>query len=80
MFDLPSEPIRLLNKSLHNQILVKLKDGHEYIGNLQKYDMTMNLILTDAIEAADDVNRPVAKYGKILVRGNNILYIKTVAP
>jgi small nuclear ribonucleoprotein len=56
---------------------VKLKDGHEYIGDLMKYDSTMNLILTDAIEAVDDGNA-VAKYGKILVRGNNILYIKTV--
>jgi small nuclear ribonucleoprotein len=74
---MPSEPIRLLNKSLHNQILVKLKDGHEYIGDLEKYDSTMNLILTDAVEAVDDGNA-VAKYGKILVRGNNILYIKTV--
>ncbi len=75
-----SEPIRLLNKSLHNQILVKLKDGHEYVGNLQKYDLTMNLILTDAVESLDDSNSPHAKYGKILVRGNNILYIKTVGP
>ncbi|MBC7113062.1 MAG: ribonucleoprotein [Candidatus Methanomethylicia archaeon] len=73
---MPSEPLRLLNKALHNQILVKLKDGHEYIGNLVKYDQTMNLILVDAVEAVDDGN-PVAKYGKILVRGNNILYIRT---
>lgn len=70
--------MRLLNKALHNQILVKLKDGHEYIGNLMKFDQTMNLILIDAVEAVDDGN-PVAKYGKILVRGNNILYIKTSA-
>ncbi|MGC8936723.1 MAG: LSM domain-containing protein [Candidatus Methanomethylicaceae archaeon] len=75
---MPSEPLRLLNKALHNQILVKLKDGHEYIGNLVKYDQTMNLILVDAVEAIDDGN-PVAKYGKILVRGNNILYIRTSA-
>lgn len=75
---MPSEPLRLLNKALHNQILVKLKDGHEYIGNLMKFDQTMNLILIDAVEAVDDGN-PVAKYGKILVRGNNILYIKTSA-
>jgi len=75
-----SEPIRLLNKSLHNQILVKLKDGHEYVGNLQKYDLTMNLILTDAVESLDNADSPHAKYGKILVRGNNILYIKTVGP
>ncbi|MCQ5362059.1 MAG: ribonucleoprotein [Candidatus Methanomethylicia archaeon] len=73
---MPSEPLRLLNKALHNQILVKLKDGHEYIGNLVKYDQTMNLILVEAVEAVDDGN-PVAKYGKILVRGNNILYIRT---
>lgn len=77
---MPSEPIRLLNKSLHSQILVKLKDGHEYVGTLEKYDPTMNLIMSDAIEAADGSSEPIAKYGKILVRGNNILYIKTSRP
>ncbi|MCC6013218.1 MAG: ribonucleoprotein [Candidatus Verstraetearchaeota archaeon] len=73
---MPNETFKLLNKALNNQILVKLKDGHEYIGNLVKYDQTMNLVLTDAIETVDD-GSPLAKYGKILVRGSNILYIVT---
>ncbi|RLE49461.1 MAG: Sm ribonucleo [Candidatus Methanomethylicota archaeon] len=74
-----SEPLRLLGRSLKNQILVKLKDGHEYIGTLEKFDNCMNLILTDAVEAIDGTTT-VARYGKILVRGNNILYIKTSYP
>ncbi|MCS7097876.1 MAG: hypothetical protein NZ922_02730 [Candidatus Methanomethyliaceae archaeon] len=73
---MPSETFRLLNKAINSQILVKLKDGHEYIGNLVKFDQTMNLVLTDAMETVDD-GSPLAKYGKILVRGSNILYIVT---
>ncbi|MCQ5340208.1 MAG: Sm ribonucleo [Candidatus Methanomethylicota archaeon] len=73
---MPNETFRLLNKALNNQILVKLKDGHEYIGNLVRYDQTMNLVLTDAIETIDN-GSPLAKYGKVLVRGSNILYIVT---
>ncbi len=73
---MPNETFRLLNKALNSQILVKLKDGHEYIGNLVKYDQTMNLVLTDAIETIDN-GSPLAKYGKVLVRGSNILYIVT---
>ncbi|MEM0232266.1 MAG: LSM domain-containing protein, partial [Candidatus Methanomethyliaceae archaeon] len=41
-----------------------------------KFDQTMNLVLTDAMETIDD-GSPLAKYGKILVRGSNILYIVT---
>ena len=74
-----SEPLRLLGRSLKSQILVKLKDGHEYIGTLEKFDSCMNLILVDAVEAVDGTTA-VARYGKILVRGNNILYIKTSYP
>jgi small nuclear ribonucleoprotein len=73
---MPNETFRVLNKALNNQILVKLKDGHEYIGNLVRYDQTMNLVLTDAIETIDN-GSPLAKYGKVLVRGSNILYIVT---
>ncbi len=72
-----SEPLRMLNKALHSQILVKLKDGHEYLGRLEKFDNCMNLILTDAEEALDGGTTTVTKYGKILIRGNNILYIRT---
>lgn len=74
-----SEPLRLLGRSVRNQVLVKLKDGHEYLGTLERFDSCMNLILRDAVEAINGTTT-VARYGKILVRGNNILYIKTGEP
>jgi len=67
-------PLRLLQKSIDLKILVKLKDGSEYIGRLEKSDISMNLILAEAMQV-NERNEPLANYGKILIRGNNILYI-----
>jgi len=69
-------PLRMLAKALNNRILVKLKDGSEYVGILQRYDTTMNVILTDAIEVSEGrIDPPIAKFGKIMIRGSNVLYI-----
>lgn len=67
-------PLRLLQKSVDTKILVKLKDGTEYIGRLERSDISMNLILENAMQV-NERSEPIANYGKILIRGNNILYI-----
>ncbi|MCX8169363.1 MAG: hypothetical protein N3E39_04100 [Candidatus Methanomethylicia archaeon] len=67
-------PIKLLGKALNTKITVKLKNGSEYVGILEKYDVNMNLVITDASEVNNGIS--VVKYGRILIRGNNILYIK----
>jgi len=69
-------PFRVLSKALNNKVLVKLKDGSEYVGILHRYDTTMNLVLLDAEEVREGrMDPPIAKYGKIMIRGSNILYI-----
>jgi len=56
--------------------MVKLKDGKELVGLMDSVDSTMNVVLRDAVEV-DENERLIAKYGKIIVRGSQILYIAT---
>ncbi|MHA1754642.1 MAG: LSM domain-containing protein [Candidatus Odinarchaeia archaeon] len=68
------QPIKLLAKALNNLVLVKLKNKKEFIGRLTDMDVYMNIVLSSAEEIEDD--KPVARYGEVFIRGNNILYIK----
>ena len=71
-------PLKLLEKSQNGIILVKLKDGSEYMGKLEKSDISMNLILADA-KQVNEKKEPIANYGRILIRGSNVLYISVDA-
>ncbi len=69
-------PLKMLARALNNRILVKLKDGSEYVGTLYRYDPCMNLILLDAEEVSEGrLDPPIAKLGKIIIRGSNVLYV-----
>lgn len=68
-------PLRTLFKAVNSIILVKLKDGREFVGRLQSADNMMNMILIDAVETANNGAEKLANYGTIMVRGNNILYV-----
>ena len=67
-------PIKALELQLNDVISVKLKDERVFRGHLTRCDMYMNLTLSDAEELESDETR--AKYGQVLVRGNNILWIQ----
>ncbi|MDO8055261.1 MAG: U6 snRNA-associated Sm-like protein LSm6 [Candidatus Hermodarchaeota archaeon] len=69
-----NQPIKILQKATSNLVLIKLKDGTEYRGRLKEIDMYMNLVLEGAEELMD--GKPTANFGEVLIRGNNILYIK----
>ena len=56
------------------QVSVKLKWGMEYTGKLLSFDSYMNLQLGDTEEIVDGKN--AGKLGEILVRCNNVLYIR----
>ncbi len=68
------KPLEILTRSIDSEIIVRLKDGTEYIGILVECDNYMNMVLSDAKEM--DEGDLVARFGEIFVRGNNILYIK----
>ena len=53
---------------------MRLKSEVEYRGRMNNVDTYMNLILVDAEEFnGTDV---VANYGKVVIRGNNVLFIR----
>jgi small nuclear ribonucleoprotein len=72
------KPLNVLVKQLNSYVSVVLKNGVEYRGVMVQCDGHMNLILNGAAEYVD--GEIVANYGTILVRGNNILYIKIDLP
>ncbi|MEM2020877.1 MAG: LSM domain-containing protein [Zestosphaera sp.] len=68
-------PLKVLRTSINRDVLVKVKEGDIYVGQLVFADNTMNLVMINAEEVSDDDMRPVAKYGTILIRGSQVLYV-----
>jgi len=68
--------MKILRIALSKTVMVKLKDGTELVGLMDSVDSTMNIVLREAVQI-DENERLVAKYGKILIRGSQILYIAT---
>lgn len=67
-------PIKALELQLNEMVSVKLKDQRVFRGHLTRCDMYMNLTLADAEEVENDQIK--SKYGQVLIRGNNILWIQ----
>lgn len=67
-------PIKALEQQLNDVVSVKLKDQRIFRGRLTRCDMYMNLTLADAEELEEENTK--AKYGQVLIRGNNILWIQ----
>jgi len=67
-------PLNVLQKSTNKQVSVRLKSEIEYRGKMSNVDPYMNVILVDAEETENGAK--VANYGKVVIRGNNVLYIK----
>lgn len=59
---------------LTKKVTVRLKSDIEYKGKMNNVDSYMNLIMTDAEELSG--GKVVANYGRVIVRGNNVLFIK----
>jgi small nuclear ribonucleoprotein len=66
-------PLDILNDTLNSNVLVRLKGQREFRGQLQGYDVHMNLVLNNAEEILDD--NTTKKFGTIVVRGDNIIFI-----
>ncbi|MGI0063296.1 MAG: U6 snRNA-associated Sm-like protein LSm6 [Nitrosopumilaceae archaeon] len=67
-------PLTTLQKNTKKKVIVRLKNEVEYKGKMDNVDSYMNLIMTDAEELKDD--KVIANYGRVIVRGNNVLFIK----
>jgi small nuclear ribonucleoprotein len=67
-------PLSVLQKATSKQVSVRLKSEIEYKGKMSNVDPYMNVILVDAEESENGEKK--ANYGKVVIRGNNVLYIK----
>lgn len=67
------KPLNVLVKQMNANVVVVLKNGCEYRGKMIKCDGHMNILLEGAVECQDE--KPIANYGNVLLRGNNVLYI-----
>lgn len=67
-------PLNVLQKATNKQVSVRLKNEIEYKGKMSNVDPYMNVILVDAEETEN--GSKVANYGKVVIRGNNVLYVK----
>ncbi|AHL22369.1 MULTISPECIES: LSm family protein [Thermococcus] len=69
-------PLDVIHRSLDKDVLVLLKRGGEFRGRLIGYDIHLNVVLADASLMQD--GEEVKKYGKIVIRGDNVLAISPV--
>ena len=67
-------PLTTLQKNTKKKVTVRLKNEVEYRGKMDNVDSYMNLIMTDAEELKE--TKVIANYGRVIVRGNNVLFIK----
>ena len=67
-------PLTTLQKNTKKSVTVRLKNDVEYKGKIDNVDSYMNLIMTDAEELKD--GKTVEKFGRVILRGNNVLFIR----
>lgn len=69
-----AKPLEILHRSLNARVIVELRGKIGYRGILDGYDIPhLNLVLKNAEEIVD--GNVVAKRDKVIVRGDNIIYI-----
>ena len=67
-------PLTTLQKNVKKNVIVRLKNDIEYKGKMINVDSYMNLIMSDAEELKD--GKATEKFGRVILRGNNVLFIK----
>ncbi len=68
-----SRPLDALNKSRDKRVIVELKNGKQFVGNLKSFDIHINIVLENAEERVNgEVTR---KIGVVFVRGDTITVI-----
>jgi len=67
-------PLAALQKNANKSVIVRLKNDVEYKGKIVNVDSYMNLIMTGAEELRN--GKTVEKFGRVILRGNNVLFIK----
>jgi small nuclear ribonucleoprotein len=69
----PARPLDALNRARNKRILVELKNGRQYRGLLEAFDIHINVVLREAEELKD--GETTRKLGTLFVRGDTITII-----
>ena len=68
------KPLYMVSKYINRSIRVTLKNDLIYEGTMIDCDNYMNLVIEKAVEYQGEDKK--AQYPRILIRGNNIVYIQ----
>jgi Small nuclear ribonucleoprotein (snRNP) homolog len=63
-------PMKVLEESLNTRVAILMKDNRVLEGALTGYDEYMNMVMEDAEEHGNEMNR---KLGKVIIRGSNVV-------
>ena len=68
-----ARPLDTLNAARDKRVIVELKNGKQYLGNLKAFDIHINVVLENAEERENsEVKR---KLGVVFLRGDTITII-----
>lgn len=70
-------PAQALHDSVGNQVVVRSKWGPCFVGTLVSVDEYMNVLLKDS-QVQDPSEEKPTQVGDMLIRCNNVLYIRQV--
>lgn len=65
-------PLDVLDRAKGDRVIAKLKDGSTISGELEAFDLHLNMWLEDASRTTDEGR---TDYGKLLVRGDNVTVV-----
>lgn len=68
-----ARPLDALNNSRHKRVVVELKNGRQYIGNLKAFDMHMNIVLEGVEEWVNGEMK--RKQSNVFIRGDAVVVI-----
>jgi len=68
-----TRPLDALNAARNKQVIVELKNGRQYSGKLQAFDIHINVVLEDAEERENSETK--RKLGVVFIRGDTITII-----
>jgi small nuclear ribonucleoprotein len=66
------KPMDMLDQSLDQVVLIKLRGGREFRGLLRGYDIHMNIVLDEAEEISKD---NALRLETAIIRGDNVVFI-----
>ena len=72
-----SRPLDALNNARNKRVIVELKNGKQYVGNLKAFDIHINVVIENAEERENgEVKRNM---GTLFIRGDTITLISPSA-